>query len=64
MTEIQKQLARIKMLAADAELEAARFEGPKGVDAAGTRLRKQMQEIKEAAQAVREEVTETRKGRG
>ena len=50
----------IKQLVADAEKDAAAFYD-KGNSAAGTRLRKAMQDIKVAASNLRKEVTETKK---
>lgn len=48
----------IKKLLAEAEEDVARAEG--GNRAAGTRVRKKMQEIKAAAQAVRQRILESR----
>jgi len=50
----------IKQLVADAEKDASAFYD-KGNSAAGTRLRKAMQDIKVSASDVRKEVTETKK---
>jgi primosomal protein N'' len=47
----------LKALVATAETEAEKFYN-KGNGAAGTRLRKTLQEIKTTAQAIRNEVTE------
>ena len=48
----------LKALVADIETDIAKAEG--GNKAAGTRVRKQMQEIKKAAQVVRNTVLEIR----
>ena len=48
----------LKQMVADAAEEVAKCEA--GNKAAGTRVRKQMQEIKKAAQAVREKVLSMR----
>lgn len=52
-----ENLAKLKTLIAAAELDGDKFYN-KGNAAAGTRLRKTMQEIKTVAQAVRNNVTE------
>lgn len=52
-------LSAMKATVAQAEMEHAKFFGS-GVDAAGTRLRKHMQDIKANAQAIREAVSEAR----
>ena len=51
-----EQIAKLKELIALAEAEADKFD--KGNNAAGTRLRNAMQEIKVVAQEVRTAVTE------
>ena len=48
---------KIKELVASAEADVSKFD-EKGNKAAGTRVRKAMQEIKALAQAVRQEVSE------
>ena len=52
-----ENLAKLKNLIAAAELDGEKFYN-KGNTAAGTRLRKTMQEIKTGAQAERNSVTE------
>lgn len=52
-----EQIAKLKELIASAEADAEKFFN-KGNAAAGTRLRKAMQELKVAAQKVRTEVTQ------
>lgn len=52
----------LKGLIATAETEAEKYYH-KGNQAAGTRLRKAMQEVKSAAQAIRNEVTAQRKSK-
>ena len=49
---------KLKALLIDVEADLAKAEG--GNKAAGTRVRKQMQEVKKAAQAVRQAVLERR----
>lgn len=49
---------KLKKLIADAEEDILKFDG--GNKAAGTRVRKSMQEIKAAAQEIREKVLEVR----
>lgn len=49
---------KLKKLIADAEEDVLKFEG--GNKAAGTRVRKSMQDIKAAAQEIREKVLEKR----
>jgi tripartite-type tricarboxylate transporter receptor subunit TctC len=51
-----EQITKLKELIASAEADAAKFES--GNNAAGTRLRNAMQQIKLAAQEVRTAVTE------
>lgn len=51
-----EQISKLKELIASAEADAAKFET--GNNAAGTRLRNTMQQIKVAAQEVRTLVTE------
>ena len=51
---------KIKELVASAEADVSKFD-EKGNKAAGTRVRKAMQEIKALAQAVRTEVSEKNK---
>lgn len=51
---------KVKALIASAEADAEKFYN-KGNSAAGTRLRKAMQELKVAAQEVRTEVTSKKK---
>lgn len=53
-----KSLQDLESLIASASEDAAKFE--KGNKTSGTRLRKKMQEVKKLAQAVREEVSETK----
>lgn len=53
-----QEFERLKQLVAEAEADLAKTEG--GNKAAGTRLRKQMQDIKNAAQDVRKKVMEMR----
>lgn len=53
-----KSFQDLESLIASASEDAAKFE--KGNKTAGTRLRKKMQEIKKLAQAIREEVSETK----
>ncbi len=48
----------LKQKVAEAEAEVAKFDG--GNKAAGTRVRKAMQDIKAAAQAIREKVLQSR----
>ncbi|HEX8522794.1 MAG TPA: hypothetical protein VF669_11095 [Tepidisphaeraceae bacterium] len=52
----------LKRLVTEAEEDVAKAEG--GNKAAGTRVRKKMQEIKSAAQEVRKKVLEGREGEG
>ena len=52
-----KQIAKLKELIASAETDADKFFS-KGNSAAGTRLRKTMQQLKVTAQEVRAAVTE------
>ena len=52
----------LKRLVAEAEDDVAKAEG--GNKAAGTRVRKKMQEIKSAAQDVRKKILEGRDGEG
>lgn len=52
-----EQIAKLKELIASAEADADKF-FTKGNSAAGTRLRKIMQDIKVAAQQIRNHVTE------
>ncbi|RMD60044.1 MAG: histone H1 [Planctomycetota bacterium] len=54
-----QEFETLKRLIAEAEEDIAKAEG--GNKAAGTRVRKAMQEIKNAAQAVRQKVLELRK---
>ncbi|MBS0186961.1 MAG: histone H1 [Planctomycetes bacterium] len=49
---------KLKKLIADAEEDVLKFDG--GNKAAGTRVRKSMQDIKAAAQEIREKVLEAR----
>lgn len=51
-------LEAIKVLVAEAEKEAVRFD--KGIKTSGTRARKYMQEIKALAQTMRDGIAETR----
>ena len=53
-----QQYDDLKRLVAEIELDVNKAEG--GNKAAGTRVRKQMQEIKKAAQAVRNAILEIR----
>ncbi len=53
-----EQFERLKQLVTGVEEDMAKFEG--GNKAAGTRVRKQMQEIKKACQEVREAVLQSR----
>lgn len=53
-----KSFQDLESLIASASEDAAKFE--KGNKTSGTRLRKKMQEVKKLAQAVREEVSETK----
>ena len=52
-----EQIAKLKELIASAEADAEKFFG-KGNNAAGTRLRNTMQQLKATAQEVRTAVTE------
>lgn len=54
-----EQITKLKELIAGAEADADKFE--KGNNAAGTRLRNAMQQIKVTAQEVRTAVTEAKK---
>tara|TARA_R110000772_G_scaffold148902_2_gene259525 strand:+ start:2904 stop:3080 length:177 start_codon:yes stop_codon:yes gene_type:complete len=56
-----KLVNQIKEVVAVAEMEAEKFYD-KGNKAAGTRLRKAMQELKVLAQEVRQDVSATNKG--
>ena len=51
-----EQIAKLKELIASAEIDAEKFS--KGNNAAGTRLRNTMQQLKATAQEVRNTVTE------
>lgn len=53
-----KNFQDLESLIASASEDAAKFE--KGNKAAGTRLRKKMQSVKELAQLIRKEVSETK----
>ena len=53
-----KNFQDLESLIASASEDAAKFE--KGNKAAGTRLRKKMQAVKELAQLIRKEVSETK----
>lgn len=53
-----EQIAKLKELIASAEIDAEKFN--KGNNAAGTRLRNTMQQLKATAQEVRTAVTETK----
>jgi len=53
-----QQYEDLKRLVAEIEVDVSKAEG--GNKAAGTRVRKQMQEIKKAAQAVRNAILEIR----
>ncbi len=53
-----QQYEDLKVLVADIEADVNKAEG--GNKAAGTRVRKQMQQIKQAAQAVRSAILEIR----
>ncbi len=53
-----QEFENLKRLVAEAEEDVAKAEG--GNKAAGTRVRKQMQEIKNAAQDVRNKILEMR----
>jgi hypothetical protein len=54
------KIAKLKDLVASAEVDATKFY-EKGNSAAGTRLRKALQEIKVTAQEIRQEVTSKKK---
>jgi hypothetical protein len=53
-------IAKLKDLIGSAEVDAAKFY-EKGNSAAGTRLRKALQEIKSVAQEIRQDVTAKKK---
>jgi len=53
-------IAKLKDLVGSAEIDAAKFY-EKGNSAAGTRLRKALQEIKVTAQEIRQDVTTKKK---
>lgn len=53
-----QQYEELKALVAEVEMDVSKAEG--GNKAAGTRVRKQMQEIKKAAQTVRNSILEIR----
>ncbi|MHC4115181.1 MAG: histone H1 [Planctomycetota bacterium] len=53
-----QEYENLKVLVAEIETDVSKAEG--GNKAAGTRVRKQMQDIKKAAQAVRNKVLELR----
>lgn len=57
-----QEFENLKRLVAEAEDDVAKAEG--GNKAAGTRVRKQMQEIKNAAQDVRNKILEMRGSEG
>jgi hypothetical protein len=56
-----EQIAKLKELIASAEIDAEKFN--KGNNAAGTRLRNTMQQLKATAQEVRTAVTEKKSTR-
>ena len=58
MEAIMQEYEELKRLIEEAENDIKKAEG--GNKAAGTRIRKQMQQIKQAAQAVRNKVLELR----
>jgi hypothetical protein len=53
-----QEYENLKVLVAEIEMDISKAEG--GNKAAGTRVRKQMQDIKKAAQAVRNKILELR----
>ena len=53
---VSPQFDKIKSIIADVEADVAKFD--KGTKAAGTRVRKAMQELKLAAQGIRETVVQ------
>ncbi|WPV02158.1 histone H1 [Mucilaginibacter sp. cycad4] len=55
-----EKIAKLKELVASAETDATKFY-ERGNSAAGTRLRKTLQEIKVAAQDIRQDVTNKKK---
>lgn len=55
-----RKIAKLKELIAASETDAAKF-FEKGNSAAGTRLRKTLQVIKNTAQEIRQEITEKKK---
>ena len=55
-----QEFEQLKQIVAQAEAEVAKFDA--GNKAAGTRVRKNMQEIKAACQAIREKVLQQREG--
>lgn len=55
-----EQIAKLKELVASAEVDAEKFFG-RGNNAAGTRLRGTMQQLKTLAQAIRNDVTAKKK---
>jgi len=57
--EIMEKFSKVKELLASVEADAEKFYNS-GNNAAGTRLRKAMQELKGLAQEIRTEITETK----
>jgi predicted nucleic acid-binding Zn-ribbon protein len=62
METIMQEYEELKKLVEEAESDIKKAEG--GNKAAGTRVRKQMQQIKQAAQTVRSKVLELRSTEG